>query len=46
MLGLVETAPEEVKKAIKSFRDLEVGQIEKDAISDFINVKKPRLDVN
>ena len=44
LIGLIETAPQEVQEAIKSFRDQDVDEVERDAISDFINVKKPLLD--
>jgi len=43
---MFQAAPAEVKDAVEVFRDQLIKKQEEEAITDFINIKKPKLDVD
>ena len=46
LVSMFQAAPAEVQDAVQVFRDQLIKKQEEDAITDFINIKKPKLDVD
>ena len=46
MVSLFQAAPIEIQEAVEVFKDKLIEKQEEEAITDFINIKKPKLDVD
>lgn len=46
LVSMFQAAPAEVRDAVEIFREQLINKQEQDAINDFINIKKPKLDVD